>query len=137
MNNMAIDYDDYVFPKARNVTNRLKQEASVLRQYDIEVITGNPKLRTKSKKYIHLRFNSGKAKSTNYPEALLYKGRNYVNTSTYVNNDSYVDKEVIKIKENLQKVFSKAYYDEFIFVEIQKNDEDNEINDKVIFKTFS
>lgn len=137
MNNRAIDYDDYVFPKARNVTNRLKQEASVLRQYDIEVITGNPKLRTKSKKYIHLRFNSGKAKSTNYPEALLYKGRNYVNTSTYVNNDSYVDKEVIKIKENLQKVFSKAYYDEFIFVEIQKNDEDNEINDKVIFKTFS
>ena len=106
-----IDKQDIAYPRKNKVSARLQQEAPTLRQYGIEVITGNNDLRTTEKRYIHLRYKSYEAKEGKDQEALIYTKFSYPRGNGIFENRgaNICTPEENNFKKKILKVFSNAY----------------------------
>ncbi len=106
-----VDKQDIAYPRKSKVSARLLQEAPTLRQYGIEVITGNDNLRTMEKRYIHLRYRSYEANEVKDQEALIYTKFSYpMGSGIYENRGANISTpEENKFKKKISKVFFNAY----------------------------
>lgn len=106
-----VDKQDIAYPRNSKVSARLQQEAPTLRQYGIEVITGNNDLRTTEKRYIHLRYKSYEANEGKDQEALIYTSFSYPRGSGFYENRgaNIGTPEENRFKQKISKIFFNAY----------------------------